>query len=550
MELVSQHTKKIMEGCKERAKDAGLTFQTETLEYIVSNKDLLELGPKNMIPTLYDYWVHDVEVLREKGKYELFPHNPYETVINTRPAISFYNDNNPDWLNVMIFYHVLAHIDFFQNNLYYRHTWDEDFAGQALSDKRTVAMLRSEKGRWVDYVIEFARGIDNLVNYYGVLSDFDRASESKESRRLDYYYDIFLQKVKGVTMTEYLKELERYNEAVSQYGAMGASVFFSAVVRKYPEFEAMFERQNKKGKSVPPDILQFLETHSPFLQKEENRWMITIMEIVRKTSLYFQPQIRTKIMNEGWASYWHDQLFMKDTRIKGNEVNYASVNAKVTALPRMGLNPYALGMRLFSFIEEMAGKGRLGYDFQRITRSNERNDFDKKSDTARDCVFKVRSNLNDFVFINTFIDQDFVDRYKLFVTGRRPNAEKNAWEYYVKSRKADDYKQMLLDSLYHPPHIKVNEEKSKEGSLYLDHRFEEKPLVQEFIANTMMGIEYLWGGPVKLETTEFVAESDLRRTEKYYYGMGRKLAQGSKKKVARRTVYTMEKQKLTKILMQ
>ena len=109
-----------------------------------------------MIPTLYDYWVHDVEVLKEKGKYELYPGNPYETVINTRPAISFYNDNNPDWLNVMIFYHVIAHIDFFQNNLYFRNTWDDDFTGQALSDKRLIAGLRSEKGRMVDYVIEFA----------------------------------------------------------------------------------------------------------------------------------------------------------------------------------------------------------------------------------------------------------------------------------------------------------------------------------------------------------------------------------------------------------
>ena len=119
-----------------------------------------------MIPTLYDYWVHDVEVLREKGRYELYPNNPYETVINTRPAISFYNDNNPDWLNVMIFYHVLAHIDFFQNNVYFRNTWDCDFTGQALSDKRMIAKLRSEKGRWVDYVIEFTRGIDNLVGFH------------------------------------------------------------------------------------------------------------------------------------------------------------------------------------------------------------------------------------------------------------------------------------------------------------------------------------------------------------------------------------------------
>ena len=65
MQLIDQHTKAIMEGCKERARDAGLRFEDETLEYIVTNRDLLELSPKAMIPTMYDYWVHDVEVLRE-----------------------------------------------------------------------------------------------------------------------------------------------------------------------------------------------------------------------------------------------------------------------------------------------------------------------------------------------------------------------------------------------------------------------------------------------------------------------------------------------------
>ena len=116
MRLISQHTKKIMEGCKERAQDAGLQFDQESLEYIVTNTDLIELQPKIMIPTMYDFWVNDIQIIQGKEKYKVFPHNPYETVINSRPAISFYNDNNPDWLNVMIFYHVLAHIDFFQNN--------------------------------------------------------------------------------------------------------------------------------------------------------------------------------------------------------------------------------------------------------------------------------------------------------------------------------------------------------------------------------------------------------------------------------------------------
>ena len=63
MELIDQHSKAIMEGCKQRARAAGLRFEDETLEYIVTNRDLLELSPKAMIPTLYDYWVNDVEVL-------------------------------------------------------------------------------------------------------------------------------------------------------------------------------------------------------------------------------------------------------------------------------------------------------------------------------------------------------------------------------------------------------------------------------------------------------------------------------------------------------
>ena len=233
MELISQHTKKIMEGCKERALAAGLRFQKETLEYIVTNRDLLEISPKMMIPTLYDYWVHDVEVLKEKGRYELYRGNPYETVINTRPAISFYNDNNPDWLNVMIFYHVLAHIDFFQNNLFFRHTWDYDFTGQALSDKRAIAKLRSEKGRWVDYIIEFTRGIDNLVGYHNALSQLDRPRVSDWTKRLDFYFDVFLQSIVKLNVNEYVKEIDSYNQCVRKHKSQGEESFFSEVEKKY-----------------------------------------------------------------------------------------------------------------------------------------------------------------------------------------------------------------------------------------------------------------------------------------------------------------------------
>ena len=68
-------------------------------------------------------------------------------------------------------------------------------------------------------------------------------------------------------------------------------------------------------------------------------------------------------MNEGWASFWHEKLFMQDDRIHGNEVAFAKINAKVTALTKIGLNPYAIGWRLFMYIEDMANEGRYSYDF-------------------------------------------------------------------------------------------------------------------------------------------------------------------------------------------
>ena len=547
MELIDQHTKKIMEGCKKRALDVGLRFQDETLEYIVTNRDLLELSPKVMIPTMYDYWVHDVQVLQGKGRYELYPSNPYETVINTRPAISFYNDNNPDWLNVMIFYHVLAHIDFFQNNQYFRHTWDYDFTGQALADKRLIARLRSEKGRWVDYIIEFTRSVDNLVGYHEQLSVLNRSPVTAPSNILDFYFDVFLQTVKKSKISEYIKEIERYNDCIKKHGDRGEKHFFSEIRTKHPEFDAIYKKSLDEKSENKVDLIQYIIEHSDFLKKDENKWMKAVMEVVRKTSLFFQPQIRTKIMNEGWASYWHETLFLKDERIRGHEVDFARVHASVTSLPRVGLNPYALGMRLFYYIEEIADKGKYSIEFKKLLDADKRKAFDANTRKGKEFIFKIRENLCDFLFVNTFVDQDFITGNKLFVSGRRLNQNKKVWEFYVKSRKAKDYRKMLLDTLYHPPHIEIDPEKSSNNTLYLVHHFEQKPLVKEFISNTMMGVEYLLGGPIKLETSE-ITPAPPQPPAGFVPGYPVPVKEERKKPEIKwqRVLYTMENRKISK----
>jgi len=552
MELIDQHAKKIMEGCKERARDAGLKFDNETLEYIVTNRDMIELSPKVMIPTLYDYWVHDVRVLSGKGMYEAYPSNPYETVINTRPAISFYNDNNPDWLNVMIFYHVLGHIDFFQNNLFFRHTWDTDFTGQALADKRLIARYRSEKGRWADYVIEFTRGIDNLVNYFGEVSGKIMPAKRKIGKS-DYYFDTFLQKEKKVSQNEYLKEISRYNFYQKTGKQFFEDQFFAEVFVKYPEFDALYQKALEKKEQSNLDVIQYIIKHSPFLKKDKNKWMKSIMEVVRNTSLIFQPQIRSKIMNEGWASFWHETLFMQDDRIKGHEVDFARINAGVTAMPKVGLNPYALGMRLFYHIMDMENRGCYSLEYFRLHDEVEKKHFNKDKGTGKKFIFSVRENLCDFTFINSYIDQEFLNKHNLFVSGKRLNKQRMSWEYYVKSRKADDYKNMVINTLYHPPDIHVDHKKTVEqGPLYLVHTFEGKPLKVDFIENTMTGIEYLWGGSVRLETWEPVMETPPEKKNVTFWSQQPPLSASADDKEKpkeikwKKILYVMENRKLLK----
>jgi stage V sporulation protein R len=237
-----------------------------------------------------------------------------------------------------------------------------------------------------------------------------------------------------------------------------------------------------------------------------------------------------------------------DERIEGNEVEFARVHAKVTALPRVGLNPYALGMRIFGHVEEMAEKGKLTYEFQRIEGYEQRKDYDKKTGDGLDFVFRVREDFSDFMFINSFVDQDFVDQNRVFVSGRRLNNSKGVWEYYVKSRDAVAYKQMLLDALYHPPHITIEEEEAERGTLYLNHHFEGKPLIKDYIPNTLLGIEYLWGGPVKLETTEVIEETREPMASHLFYNpfQFQKETSSEKRLKFQRVLYTMDNRKMSR----
>jgi stage V sporulation protein R len=377
-------------------------------------------------------------------------------------------------------------------------------------------------------VIEFARSIDNITGYYNELSKITKGDSSPYSNRLNYYFDTFLQDIKHVTHHEYLTNMQAYNEYIKTNKELGESLFFSEIKTQYPEFESIFDRSRTHEIKKPNDLMEYILYNSPFLNREENKWMQSVIRVVRDTSLYFEPQRRTQILNEGWASFWHERLFLADKRIKGHEVDFARVHAKVTSLQRVGLNPYAIGMRLIEYLENAAEKGLHSYEYEKTQDIEMRLKYNRKNKNASDFLFTMREENCDFTLINTYLNQDFVNRYKLFTVEKKLTEERQSWQFVVKSRKCEDYKAMVIETLWHPPHIVVEEEKTDESRIYLNHIDEGKPLVNEYIQNTLIGIEYFWGGEVNLETSHIFYVPDK---------------ESGKKIVKERKLYTMKDHK-------
>src|SRR5690606_31306898 len=106
-----------------------------------------------------------------------------------------------------------------------------------------------------------------------------------------------------------------------------------------------------KKKKIPEqpekDLLLFIMNHGRYLED----WHQDILTIVRNEMLYFWPQIETKIMNEGWASYWHIRIMRELDLTEEETIEFAKLNASVIQPSPTSINPYYLGLKIFEDIE-------------------------------------------------------------------------------------------------------------------------------------------------------------------------------------------------------
>lgn len=140
-------------------------------------------------------------------------------------------------------------------------------------------------------------------------------------------------------------------------------------------------------------MVWFIQQYSTVLED----WQRDIMTMLHDEMLYFWPQMETKIMNEGWASYWHQRIVRELDLTEEETVEYAKLNSSVVQPSRQSLNPYYLGLKIFE-------------------------DIERRWD--REKIFEVRELESDTSFIRSYLSKELVNDLDLYVFEKKaPNGK-------------------------------------------------------------------------------------------------------------------------------
>lgn len=254
------------------------------------------------------------------------------------------------------------------------------------------------------------------------------------------------------------------------------------------------ERKERIPENPMKDVLLFLLRHAPL-----RAWQHDILSIIREEAYYFAPQGQTKIMNEGWASYWHSKIMTTRALRDSEIIDFADHHSGTMSMSPGRLNPYKLGIELFRDIEDRWNKGKFGPEWDQCEDMVKKQQWDKQLGLGRQKIFEVRKIYNDVMFLDTFFTRSFCNENKFFTYTFNPNTN----QYEIGERDFQLVKQKLLFSLtnHGQPFIFVIDGNYRNrGEMLLQHRYDGFELDVDYGRETLRNIQALWQRPVHLET--------------------------------------------------
>ncbi|MCW8131395.1 MAG: SpoVR family protein [Planctomycetota bacterium] len=466
----------LKEEIKAYAMDCGLDFFDVVFE-LCTHDQINQIAALGGFPTRYPHWRFGMEYEKLSKSYTYGLSKIYEMVINNDPCYAYLMVSNPLVDQKLVMAHVYAHSDFFKSNLYFAHTSRKAIDEMANHGARVRGHAERYGHEKVEEFLDCCLSIDNLIDVHS--TGIRRHAEARGRTRFLEEPEDDAMKVERIRAKDYMESFVNPKEFLAQ---------------KRKELED----EQKKKKRIPEeperDVLQFLLEYAPLA-----RWQHDVLSIVREEAYYFAPQWMTKIMNEGWATYWHSTMMTQQLCTDGEIVDFADHHSGTVAQPPGQINPYKVGVELFRDIEDRWNRGRHGSAFDRCEDYEQRQAWDTKAMNGREKIFEVRRFHNDVTFIDTFLTPDFCDEHKLYNYKYNPKSGM----YEIVSRDFNLIKRQLLASLTNggQPFIYVTDGNfGNRGELYLKHRYEGVELKLDYARDTVRNIQKIWGRPVHLET--------------------------------------------------
>ncbi|MGH7819846.1 MAG: SpoVR family protein, partial [Candidatus Binatia bacterium] len=438
---------------REKVVELGLDCYPQEFE-VCDHAQMLGYMAYSGMPSHYPHWSYGKAYEKLKTLYDHGVSGlPYEMVINSNPALAYLMRDNSLCLQILTIAHVYGHNDFFKNNFTFRSTRAE----------HTMSSFKAHADRVRRYVEDPSIGIEKVES----IVDAAHALSLQCRRNLA---------VRKLTLEQ---DRERLLDAAQPredpfYDLHRREEYREPDLRKIPA-------------SPEEDILAFIAQHNPFLAD----WERDLLTIVHEEAQYFIPQIETKIMNEGWASYWHREILNALELPQELHLEFLVRHNQVVRPIEGSLNPYHLGLKAWEDV-------RRRYD---EPTPEEQRDYQRPAGQGLKQMFEARSADRDVSFLRRFLTEELMREMDLFQYEPKGNdlvisnvSDHEGWK---------KVKEMLLRSvgMGGVPVIQIEDANhANNRTLYMKHDHDGRDLHLEYAEKTLSYLYRLWGREVLLET--------------------------------------------------
>ncbi|MED1750534.1 SpoVR family protein [Bacillus pumilus] len=432
----------------EIAEGFGLDFYP--MRYEICPAEIIYTFGAYGMPTRFSHWSFGKQFHKMKLHYDLGLSKIYELVINSNPCYAFLLDNNTLVQNKLIVAHVLAHCDFFKNNCRFQNTKRDMVESMAAAAERIKEYEHIHGTKEVESFLDAVLALQEHIDPSLVRSKLSWNIDDEE---------------------EYEEDKPKRQTPYDDLWGMD---------------EPKTREKKKTVKQFPPkpekDILLFIEAHS----RELEPWQRDVLTMLREEMLYFWPQLETKIMNEGWASYWHQRIMRELDLDSSESIEFAKLNAGVVQPSKTGINPYYLGLKIFEDIEE-----RYDNPCEELKKTG------VTEGSGRSKMFEVREIESDISFIRNYLTKDLVMREDLYLF------QKQGRDYKVIDKEWKAVRDQLVSMRVNGgfPYLTVIDgDYLKNNELYIKHWYEGIELDLKYLEKVLPYLYQLWGRSVHIES--------------------------------------------------